>query len=205
MPKININYENTVIYKIVCKDITNTSVYIGHTTNFIKRKTQHKDCCRYEFKSKKNNIKIYETINNNGGWDNWDMLEIEKFPCLDGNEARARERYWYKLHESKLNTQAPNRTRQEYKLENKEKLKQANHEYFLKHKTEIYIKRKEKRKPHKDKINEKSKEYREKHKDDINEKKRQKITCICGVSCSKSGKSKHEKTKKHLDFIESNM
>jgi GIY-YIG catalytic domain len=205
MPKVNINYENTVIYKIVCKDITNTSVYIGHTTNFIKRKTQHKDCCRYEFKNKKNNTKIYETIKNNGGWDNWDMVEIEKFPCLDGNEARARERYWYELHESKLNTQAPNRTRQEYKLENKEKVKQANHEYFIKHKTEIYIKRKEKREPHKDKINEKSKEYREKHKDEINEKKRQKIVCICGASCSKNGKSKHEKTKKHLDFIESNF
>jgi hypothetical protein len=138
MPKVEVSYNNTVIYKIVCKDLDISDTYVGHTTNFIKRKHQHKDGCSYEFKSKKQNLLIYESIKNNGGWDNWDMIEIEKYPCNDANEARARERYWYERHQSTLNTQKPNRTKKEYKIENKEKIKKANQDYFLENKKEIY-------------------------------------------------------------------
>ena len=42
MPKENIDYSNTIIYKIRCKDINVSDIYIGHTTNFVKRKNQHK-------------------------------------------------------------------------------------------------------------------------------------------------------------------
>jgi hypothetical protein len=41
MPKKNINFSKTIIYKIVCNDLTITDVYVGHTTNFIKRKAKH--------------------------------------------------------------------------------------------------------------------------------------------------------------------
>ena len=40
MPKDIINYSSTIIYKIVCKDLNVKDIYIGHTTNFIKRKAQ---------------------------------------------------------------------------------------------------------------------------------------------------------------------
>ena len=33
------------------------------------------------------------------------MIEIEKFPCKDGNEARARERYWYEELKATLTDQ----------------------------------------------------------------------------------------------------
>ena len=36
-------------------------------------------------------------IRENEGWNNWSMIEIEKYPCNDKNEACARERYWYEL------------------------------------------------------------------------------------------------------------
>ena len=42
MPKDTIDYSNTIIYKIYCNDSSVTDIYIGHTTNFIKRKYQHK-------------------------------------------------------------------------------------------------------------------------------------------------------------------
>ena len=35
------------------------------------------------------------------------MLEIEKYPCENFNEARARERYWYEILNSKLNSMKP--------------------------------------------------------------------------------------------------
>ena len=45
MPKTIINYSKTIIYRIVCRDLTIKDCYIGHTTNFIKRKQAHKSNC----------------------------------------------------------------------------------------------------------------------------------------------------------------
>ena len=35
MPKVEIDYTNTIFYKIYCKNSSVTDVYIRHTTNFI--------------------------------------------------------------------------------------------------------------------------------------------------------------------------
>ena len=43
------------------------------------------------------------------------MIEVEKFSCLDGNEARARERYWLENLQVNLNIHVPSRIQQEYK------------------------------------------------------------------------------------------
>ena len=42
MPKKNIDYSKTIIYKIVCKDLAVKDVYVGSTTHFINRKYGHK-------------------------------------------------------------------------------------------------------------------------------------------------------------------
>jgi predicted ATP-dependent endonuclease of OLD family len=99
MPKVPIDYQNTIMYKIVCKDLTIQDFYVGHTTNFNHRKSGHKNSAK--------KIKIYECIKRNGGWDNWDMVEIEKYPCNDANEARARERHHYEVLQPTLNMKKP--------------------------------------------------------------------------------------------------
>jgi hypothetical protein len=43
MPKENIDYSKTIIYKIVCKDVNIKDCYVGSTTNFTNRKGQHKN------------------------------------------------------------------------------------------------------------------------------------------------------------------
>ena len=46
MPKEVVDYSNTIIYKICCKNLFIDDIYIGHTTNFIQRKQSHKtNCC----------------------------------------------------------------------------------------------------------------------------------------------------------------
>ena len=67
MPKIEIDYSNTIIYKITCKDPNITDVYVGHTTNFVQRKHAHKQSC-INNKSSNHKCKLYEVIRNNGGW-----------------------------------------------------------------------------------------------------------------------------------------
>jgi hypothetical protein len=87
MPKNNIDYSNTIIYKIYCNDDTVKDVYVGHTTNFIKRKYSHKIASS----NMKNTVNIYKVIRENGGWDNWNMIEIARYNCKDATEARIKE------------------------------------------------------------------------------------------------------------------
>ncbi len=113
MPKVPLNYQNTIIYKIVCNDLNIEDVYVGHTTNFTKRKCSHKsnsinqNGANYE-------LKIYKTIREYGGFENWSMIEIEKYPCNDLQEASKQERYYYELLNAKLNTVVPSRSKKEY-------------------------------------------------------------------------------------------
>ena len=38
MPRLPVDYSNTYFYKIVCRDVSIPDMYVGHTTNFSKRK-----------------------------------------------------------------------------------------------------------------------------------------------------------------------
>jgi len=89
MPRNPIDYSKTIIYKIE-HNVDKSLVYVGSTTNFIKRKSQHKDCCTNE-KSSDYNYKVYKMMRANGGWNEFQMLEIKKYPCNDSNEARSEE------------------------------------------------------------------------------------------------------------------
>ena len=121
MPKKTINYNNTIIYKIVCNDINIKELYVGSTTDFRRRKSQHKTACNYII----NKLKVYEMIRQNEGWNNWQMVEIEKYPCNDGNEARARERYWFDHLNASMNMIKPYVTRDEVN-ENRRVINQMN-------------------------------------------------------------------------------
>ena len=92
MPRMPINYQNCVIYKIVCLDPNIEYTYVGSTTNFIERKNLHKSRC--SITNKNNYYKLYQTIRENSGWENWTMVQIEEYPCNNKREAECREEYW---------------------------------------------------------------------------------------------------------------
>ena len=54
------------------------------------------------------------------------MIEIEKYTCGDGNEARARERYWYEQLQAMLNMIRPLQTDEEIKQYNTKKKNKHN-------------------------------------------------------------------------------
>lgn len=200
MPKVVTNYANTVMYKIVCNDLQIKDCYVGHTTNFTKRKNQHKNNSKNG-----NQLKIYKIIRENGGWDNWTILEIEKYSCNDGNEARSRERYWYEQLQCGLNTQCPNRSNVQYSrdyyhahveecsfkrkeryIKNKEKENIKHQEYLLKNRENVLKKAREYQK-----------EYCLKNKEKIREKNSKLIVCECGIEIRNDRLKKHKMTKKH--------
>lgn len=112
-----IDYSNSVIYKIYCKDENVKDIYVGETTDFIRRKYSHKII------SNKNNQQyktlratLYQTINSNGGWDNWICEEVEKFPCENKKQLLDRETFWIIELNATLNDKVSKSTK-EYKKE----------------------------------------------------------------------------------------
>jgi hypothetical protein len=106
MPKSEIDYSNTIIYKITCKDTNIKDIYVGHTTNFVQRKHAHKQTCIND-KSLNYKCKLYEVIRNNGGWQNWKMEIINFFNCLDHYEARKKEQEYFISLNANLNSIEP--------------------------------------------------------------------------------------------------
>ena len=107
------NYENSVIYKLCCTDPTVEEVYVGSTTNFRKRKNQHKECCT-NVNSKKHAYPVYNYIRENGGWENWDMVQVAEVNAKDKRALHATERRYVEQLGATLNRQAPTKTRKQF-------------------------------------------------------------------------------------------
>jgi predicted GIY-YIG superfamily endonuclease len=105
MPKSKMSYNDMVIYKICCKDLNITDIYVGHTCNLSKRRWHHKNCCENE--TGKYNMKVYQFIRENGGWNNWSMIMIEQISCDNFNEACKLERKFLEEFNGTLNMLIP--------------------------------------------------------------------------------------------------
>lgn len=163
MPAKEIDYSKTVIYKIVCNDLTITDLYVGSTTHFTRRKNQHKSLCN-NLNDRSHNLKIYKTIRDNGNWINWSMVQIEEYPCANGNEARARERYFYEQLNSTLNMVFPQREKMELYTTNKNKILENRKEYYTLNKSKVKEARKKYYENNKDQILAQKKQYYENKK-----------------------------------------
>ena len=195
MPRTPIDYSKTLIYKLVHKDdLENKNIYIGSTTDFRRRKSQHKETCNnpnsmsYEFK-------LYQNIRANDGWNEWVMIEIEKFACTDKREAAARERYWCEHYNSELNMQVPGRTKKEWYNDNIEKFHKEQKIY----RDELGGREKmmKYRQNHNEELIEYNKRKYEKNREKILEqlkiKNNKRVTCECGLILSQGGLSRHKR------------
>ena len=127
MPLKDIDYSKTIIYKIVCKDIDIKDCYVGSTTDFIRRRYEHKK--HVVNNTERSNYYIYEFIKQNNGWDNFEMIEVEKYNAVDKLDALKRERYWLEELRATLNKLIPSRTDKEYRENNKDRIKEKDKEY----------------------------------------------------------------------------
>jgi hypothetical protein len=186
-----------------------TDIYVGHTTDFRKRKSQHKDHCCNE-QAEHHHYKCYEFIREHGGWDNWDMILIETRPCNDELEAKKIEREHIEQLQATLNRCIPGRTKQEYKKKyretHQEELGEKDKLYKEQHREDIREKNKLYREQHKEEIRVKGKLYNEKNKEKINERASRKCICdICGVTHRWDIISKHVKSIRHQKALEAKI
>ena len=110
MPKVKIDYSNTIFYRILCNDTSVNDLYIGHTTNFVQRKYAHKQGC-INPKSVNYNCKLYNVIRDNMGWDNWTMEIIAFHNCEDLMAAKKQEQQYFEEYKATLNSIEPSPTR----------------------------------------------------------------------------------------------
>lgn len=111
------------VYIIRCKDKSISDCYIGSTKRSIEiREQNHKFDCNNSSR-KAYHYKLYKYIRDNGGWDNWDIVEICK--CENLLET---EQYYIDFIKPSLNHRNPtrihyNKYRQNWIIENPNKIK----------------------------------------------------------------------------------
>ena len=134
MPKTPIDYSKAVIYKIQHNDIPEL-LYIGSTTDFIRRKCSHKSNVDNPKNTYK--IKLYEMIRNNGGWDCFNVIIVKDYPCQNNTVLLIEEDKCMRELKASLNMKKAHQTEQE-RVEKKRELDKANSKlYYIKHKERI--------------------------------------------------------------------
>ena len=183
-----VDYSKAKIYKIV--DLETDECYIGSTcqATLANRLSGHvRNYKRYK-KGKSNNVTSFKIIEN----DNYDIQLIENFPCDSKDELHAREGYWIRKTDC-VNRNISGRTIDEWKIDNKDKIRERQKRYRNDNKAKIC----EYREKNKGKTKEYKKEYCQKNRDKLTEK----VDCECGSSVRKCDLSRHKKSTKHKNFI----
>ena len=138
----------------------------------------------------------YVFIRENGGFDKWIMENL--LPLVQKKNRYKMERLHIEnIEHTNLNKSIPCRTKDEWRLDNKEKIKEYAKQYrecSTKNKLNEYAK--QYKEVNKEKLNEYAKQYKEVNKEKIKEKQKEKMTCECGSTFTKCNKARHEKTNK---------
>ena len=113
-----VNYQNGRIYKLYSDDCD--LVYYGSTSGELcKRLYNHKNRSANSCTSKK----MFEISSN------VHIVLVESYPCDNKHELESRER-WYIENNSCINRAIPTRTKQEYRITNREKISHQKKSYY---------------------------------------------------------------------------
>jgi hypothetical protein len=187
------------IYKM--EDVNTGYYYIGSTFNGLKhRKQQHK-----KESERSPDRKVYRYIND---WSNVKMTCLLEFECENKQQRDQREYNFICNHfddEMCVNSIKTgtgfNRKewQKQYNEENKEKITEYRKEYYNMNKETHCQQMKQHYEANKEVIKERHKKYYVTNKEKFN----QKYKCKCGGQYTHTNKTKHEKTKKHIQYMES--
>jgi hypothetical protein len=205
MPRKEIN--NYIFYKIISLDNSVDLCYVGSTANWKARNYSHKSDCYNENTTNYNN-KIYKTIRENGGWNNFKMIQLGTREQLTNRQAEQIEEEYRVELKANMNTRRCYRSEEqikeyheEYYEKNKDKFKEQHQKYYEENTDKFKEQHQKYYQENKDKLIEYSKNYREENRDKINEKRKEKVKCECGCMLSKKNLSTHKKSPKHIKLM----
>ena len=176
------NLVDAKIYAI--RSFQTDKIYIGSTCQpLYKRFYQHK----------KNPCSSSQIMK----YPDWYIELLENYDCADKNELHRREGELIRTTMNCVNQQIAGRTRDEHYVDNKQEIQQ----YYQDNKELIHEKHKQYYVDNKQEINEKNKQYYLDNKEQLKEKQNQKYNCFCSGKYTRCCKTKHFKSKKHIEFI----
>ena len=159
-----------IIYKMAMSESDNT-VYVGSTTDLRRRKYNHASTSLHA------PSKVYQYIRDNGGFQHFDLFEIERIEFTDKHQLYERERFHLEQLRNSgviiLNKNIPNRTHKQYYQDNR---------------TDIILN---------------VRDYQNTHRPLILEQKNRRIMCACGDNHNYSNKINHFKTERHKSYLRS--
>ena len=213
------DYKKGLIYTIRSPHTDN--IYIGSTCQRLSKRLYVHKC---NFRQYKNGAIKYMTSYKILEYGDEYMELLESYPCNSKIELHKREGELIRQYKDVcVNICVAGRTKKQYKMENKEKIKQ----YQIENKEKINAREKIRYHNNLEKERERSRNYRERNieqslarsrkyylenkelvsqtsklrwieqKDKLSEKH----NCECGDHYTLQHKARHEKTKKHLDFM----
>jgi hypothetical protein len=169
------DYQKGKIYKI--ESHVGPKIYIGATikNRLSQRMASHRADYKYWKSGKCTKTTSYDLFDEYGV-ENCKIVLLESCPCNNKDELASKEAEYIRKFDC-VNKVIPDRTSQEYRKQ-----------YYIDNKEEI---------------NEYKKTYREINKDKIKEQKSVPFKCDCGSCFRIDDKARHERTKKHLNYLAS--
>ena len=187
MPKTD--YTKTIIYKIINHEYPEL-IYVGSTTNFKSRKSQHKSKCNNP-KSDKYHLKLYQNIRENGGWDSWNMIQICEYPCSNKREAECEEDKYLVELKAVLNTNRAFCTKERREIMRNISIQKRN-DNMGPEAIKAYRRKKDAERA------DKKKEYY------IQERScllKERVDCVCGANVCKGALTRHKKSAFHKNYM----
>ena len=125
-------YENTIVYKLKCKDPLVPDFYLGYSTIALVRVSK-----MFEVRCKHDKTwPVCEFVRQNGGFENWVFERLDIKPCSSSLEARTELRKHFNANPPSLNKHLPTRTNKEYARGDKNK--EAQKAYRITHLEKIH-------------------------------------------------------------------
>lgn len=191
------NYQNGKIY--VLRSYQTDDIYIGSTTQKLcKRKVEHQSKYKNYLQCKGNYTSSFEIIK----YPDCYIELLELYSCKNRCELIAREGYYIRKNMC-INKRVAGRTKKQYYAENKKHILDYHKQYYETNKQIINDKHKQYQELNKDKLKQRSKQYYKNNKEEIKEKRKIKHTCPCGGVYSNCNKARHERSKRHVQYMES--
>jgi len=173
------DYSKGKIYSI--RSHSTDKIYIGSTIETLSsRMTKHR--CGYK---KNKSISSREMLKFNDCY----IELLCDYPCERKEQLCAKEGEYIRQYKDKcVNRCIAGRTKKEYRNDNKQQLLEQMKQYYETNKQQLLEQQKQR--------------YND-NKAEIAEKAKQKYTCECGSTIRKDEKARHNKTNKHINFINS--
>ena len=178
MTAIN-KYNKSMIYTI--RSPATDKYYIGSTTQILcKRFSDHKKNYKLYLDEKFNFITSFKILELGDAY----IELLEEFSCDNKLQLEKREGELIREHKNEcVNKRIEGRTKNEYRIDNKESIKEQNKQYYIDNK-------------------EHHKQYYIDNIESIKAQKTQPYYCLCGSTIQLNEKARHNKSAKHLKALE---